>query len=87
MISPPQMQDFLDNLRGCAIDRVLGDGLAVLKASNAMLQAGVDPSLADKDGVMPLASVRAKGQTEVARLIEQAGGRLRRQQVDPTPDC
>lgn len=45
MIGPPQMQDFLDNLRGCAIGRVLQHGLAVLKTSNAMLPAGSSPTI------------------------------------------
>jgi hypothetical protein len=45
MIGPPQMQDFLDNLRGCAIGRVLRDGLAVLQTSNAMLPVGNSPAI------------------------------------------
>ena len=36
--------------------------------------AGADPNMAGKDGVMPLAHARAKGQMEIARLIEAAGG-------------
>ncbi len=48
------------------------------EATQLVLQAGADPNLADKDGVMPLAHARARGQSEVARLIEQAGGQVRR---------
>ena len=40
-----------------------------------MLDAGANPNLADKDGVSPLAHARAKGQAEVAALIEKAGGK------------
>jgi uncharacterized protein len=58
---------------------ILGPGGAAhQEAARLVLAAGADPNLADKDGVTPLAHARAKGQTEVARLIEQAGGRLRR---------
>jgi uncharacterized protein len=48
------------------------------EAARLVLGAGADPNLADKDGVTPLAHARARGQAEVARLIEQAGGRMRR---------
>ncbi len=58
---------------------ILGQGDARhQEATRLVLGAGADPNLADKDGVMPLALARSKGQSEVARLIEQAGGRLRR---------
>ncbi len=58
---------------------ILGQGGAThQEATRLVLQAGADPNLADKDGVTPLAHARAKGQAEVARLIEQAGGRIRR---------
>ena len=58
---------------------ILGSGGARhQEATRLVLQAGADPNLADKDGVTPLAHARAKGQAEVARLIEQAGGRLLR---------
>ncbi|MCX7326375.1 MAG: ankyrin repeat domain-containing protein [Hyphomicrobiales bacterium] len=48
------------------------------EAIRLVLQAGADPNLADRDGVTALAHAIAKGQTEVARLIQQAGGRVRR---------
>lgn len=58
---------------------ILGQGGARhQEAARLVLQAGADPNLADREGVTPLAHARARGQTEVARLIEQAGGRLRR---------
>lgn len=40
-----------------------------------VLAAGADPNIADKDGVRPLAHARRRGQAEIARLIEEAGGR------------
>jgi hypothetical protein len=45
-----------------------------IEAARLVLQAGADPNLADKNGVTPLTHARAKGQGEVARLIEAAGG-------------
>ena len=58
---------------------ILGSGGArYQEATRLVLQAGADPNLADRDGVTPLAHARAKGQAEVAQLIEQAGGRERR---------
>jgi uncharacterized protein len=46
-----------------------------VEITRAVLAAGANPSLADKDGVTPLTHARRKGQLEVARLIEAAGGR------------
>jgi hypothetical protein len=40
-----------------------------------VLDAGADPNIADKDGITPLAHARRKGQSEIARMIEAAGGR------------
>lgn len=55
---------------------ILGDGgPRHVEAARLVLAAGADPNLADKDGVSPLAHARAKGQAEVAALIEKAGGR------------
>lgn len=45
------------------------------EVAKLVLDAGANPNLADRDGVGPLAHARQKGQREVARLIEQAGGR------------
>jgi ankyrin repeat protein len=55
---------------------ILGDGGPKhMEAARLVLDAGADPNLADKDGVTPLAHAKAKGQAEVAALIEKAGGR------------
>ncbi|MBN8535085.1 MAG: ankyrin repeat domain-containing protein [Rhizobiales bacterium] len=45
------------------------------QVTRLVLDAGADPNIADKDGVTPLAHARRKGQTEIARMIEAAGGR------------
>jgi uncharacterized protein len=55
---------------------ILGDGgPRHQEAARLVLAAGADPNLADKNSVTPLAHARANGQTEVARLIEAAGGK------------
>lgn len=55
---------------------ILGDGGARhQQVARLVLDAGANPSLADKDGVTPLAHARQRGQQAIARLIEQAGGR------------
>jgi uncharacterized protein len=55
---------------------ILGDGgPRHVEAARLVLDAGANPNLADKDGVSPLAHARAKGQAEVAALIEKAGGK------------
>ena len=57
---------------------ILGDGgPRHQEVARLVLAAGVDPNLADKDGVTPLAHARCRGQREVARLIEASGGRMR----------
>jgi uncharacterized protein len=38
-----------------------------------LLENGADPELADRGGVTPLAHARAKGQVEIAGLLEAAG--------------
>ncbi len=54
---------------------ILGDGGARhQQVAKLVLDAGANPSLADKDGVSPLAHARQRGQRAVAALIEQAGG-------------
>lgn len=56
---------------------ILGDGGARhQEVAKLVLAAGADPNRADRDGVTPLAHARARGQAAVARLIEQAGGRV-----------
>ncbi len=55
---------------------ILGDGgPRHQQVARLVLDAGADPSLADRDGVTPLAHARQRGQQAIARLIEQAGGR------------
>ncbi len=55
---------------------ILGDGgPRHVVAARLVLAAGADPNLADKDSVTPLNHARAKGQAEIAELIEKAGGR------------
>lgn len=55
---------------------ILGDGgPRHQEVAKLVLEAGADPSLADKDGVSPLAHARQRGQRAVAALIEKAGGR------------
>ena len=55
---------------------ILGDGgPRHVEVTRLVLAAGANPNLADKDGVSPLAHARRKGQGEIARLIESAGGR------------
>ena len=55
---------------------ILGDGGARhVEVGKLVLAAGADANIADKDGVSPLAHARRKGQREIGRLIEAAGGR------------
>lgn len=55
---------------------ILGDGgPRHQQVARLVLDAGANPSLAEKDGVTPLAHARQRGQQAIARLIEQAGGR------------
>jgi ankyrin repeat protein len=55
---------------------ILGDGgPRHVEVARLVLAAGANPNIADKDGVPPLAHARRKGQGEVARVIEAAGGR------------
>ncbi len=55
---------------------ILGDGgPRHQETARQVLAAGADPNLADRDGITPLAHARARGQAEIAKLIESAGGR------------
>lgn len=55
---------------------VLGDGGARhQQVTRLVLDAGADPNIADKDKISPLTHARRKGQAEIARMIEAAGGR------------
>jgi uncharacterized protein len=54
---------------------ILGDGSArFVDITKLVLAARANPNLADNKGVTPLAHARARGQAEVARLIQAAGG-------------
>ena len=58
---------------------ILGDGgPRHQETARLVLAAGADPNLADKDGITPLAHARSRRQGEIARIIEGAGGRMRR---------
>jgi len=70
--------DHINNLGWtCLLEIViLGDGgPRHVEAARLVLDAGADPNLADKDDISPLAHARAKGQAEIAALIERAGGK------------
>jgi hypothetical protein len=55
---------------------ILGNGgPAHVEVAKLVLAAGANPNIADRDGLSPLAHARRKGQHEIARLIEAAGGR------------
>jgi hypothetical protein len=55
---------------------VLGDGGPRHQTvARLVLAAGADPNIADKDGLRPLTHAHRRGQSEVARLIAEAGGR------------
>lgn len=55
---------------------ILGDGgPRHVEVAKLVLAAGANPNIADKDGVTPLTHAKRRGQREVARLIEAAGGR------------
>ena len=55
---------------------VLADGDAAhQEIVGLLIEYGADPDLADKAGVRPLAHARARGQSEVAALLEAAGAR------------
>ena len=58
---------------------LLGDGGPRHQAiTRRILAAGANPNLADGQGITPLAHARARGQHEIAALIEAAGGRMTR---------
>jgi hypothetical protein len=61
----------------CLLEAVLlGDGgRAHQEVVQLAIKAGANPNIADSKGVSPLAHARARGQTEIARLIAAAGGR------------
>lgn len=70
--------DHVNNLGWTALIEaiVLGDGGPRHTACvEALLAAGANPNLADREGRSPLALARARGHKEMERLIATAGGR------------
>jgi hypothetical protein len=70
--------DHVNNLGWTAVIEavILGDGgtrhIATLRA---LVEAGASVSLADRQGVTPLAHARTRGYAEMVVILEQAGGR------------
>jgi uncharacterized protein len=55
---------------------ILGDGgPAHTEIVRLLLGAGVDPNLADAQGVSPLTHARQRGYTEIVKLLERAGAK------------
>jgi ankyrin repeat protein len=55
---------------------ILGDGgPRHVEIARLVLAAGANPNLGDKEGVSPRTHAMRRGQREIARLIEGAGGR------------
>jgi ankyrin repeat protein len=70
--------DHVNNLGWTALIEsiVLGDGgRHHTDTLRALVEAGANPSLADRSGQTPLALARARGYVPMVRLLEQAGGR------------
>lgn len=66
--------DHVNNLGWTALMEavVLGDGgPGHRQVVRLLLEAGADRSIADRDGVTPLAHARARGYAEIARLLEK----------------
>lgn len=69
--------DHVNNLGWtCLLEAVIlgGGGSAHQEIVRLLLAADANPNLADKEGTTPLAHAKARGQNEVAALIEGAGG-------------
>jgi ankyrin repeat protein len=55
---------------------VLGNGGKNHTATvRALVEAGADPNIADRQGITPLQHARRRGYTEMARILENAGAR------------
>ena len=55
---------------------VLGNGGAGHTATlKALVEAGADVNIADRSRVTPLQHARSRGYSEMARVLEAAGGR------------
>jgi uncharacterized protein len=70
--------DHVNNLGWTAVIEaiVLGDGGSNHRESlRLLLEAGADPNLPDRQGRTPLALARDKGYAEMARMLQQRGGR------------
>lgn len=70
--------DHVNNLQWTALIEsiVLGNGgPAHVETLRALVEAGADVNLADGNGSSPLALARARGFTEMVRILEQAGAR------------
>jgi uncharacterized protein len=70
--------DHVNNLHWTAVIEavVLGDGGARHQATlRALLDAGANPQLSDREGRTPLALARSRGYAEMVRLLEQAAAR------------
>ncbi len=70
--------DHVNNLGWTALIEsiVLGDGgPRHLDTLNALLKAGANVNLADRDGRTPLALARARGYKSMSELLEKAGGK------------
>ena len=66
--------DHVNNLGWTALMEavVLGDGGAdYRRVVRLLVEAGADTSIADRDGVTPLAHARARGYMEIAKLLEK----------------
>jgi hypothetical protein len=55
---------------------VLGDGGARhVSTLRALVEAGANVNITDRQGVSPLAHARARGYAEMVSILEAAGGR------------
>jgi uncharacterized protein len=55
---------------------ILGSGGVVhTDIVRQLLQAGANPNISDGDGISPLAHARRRGQQEIVRMLDKAGGR------------
>ncbi|HEX8662773.1 MAG TPA: ankyrin repeat domain-containing protein [Beijerinckiaceae bacterium] len=70
--------DHVNNLGWTALIEavILGDGGPRHQATvRALVEAGANPNVADRQGVTPLRHARARGYAEIAAMLERAGAR------------